>query len=136
MNNTFVFLRACPCYHHRFAEGAGDEFNHIFTRFDVDSSGSISKEEFGALHKYVQARAMFKSFDKLGAGSLDKKATTKALKKMGHKCKKEDVELIFEHYDANSSGGLDVEEFMELFTAHPCDPPPSPQPRICITINS
>lgn len=101
----------------------GDDFEEIFARFDVDGGGTIAPDEFTPLFKYVDARALFLKCDKDHNGALDKGELTKVLKKLGHKCKKADVDVIFDAYDKDRDGSIDLTEFMELFLTNPEDFP-------------
>jgi len=61
------------------------EFKKVFAEFDKDSSGSISKEEFGA-----------------------------ALKKCGFEPSQEEVDALMKAADSDGGGTLDLDEFISL----------------------
>ena len=55
----------------------------VFARFDVDGSGHIERNEFGALHSYLRVRMLFDDADKDKDDRLDETATKQLLRKVG-----------------------------------------------------
>lgn len=87
--------------------------------FDVDKSGSISFEEYAALHQFVVSmQAAFYQHDKDGSGKLDNREITEALHQGGFQLSQPVVESIIKKFKQTNARygaqGLEFEQFLQL----------------------
>eukprot|EP00008_Paramoeba_atlantica_P010768 CAMPEP_0201480416 /NCGR_PEP_ID=MMETSP0151_2-20130828/4900_1 /ASSEMBLY_ACC=CAM_ASM_000257 /TAXON_ID=200890 /ORGANISM="Paramoeba atlantica, Strain 621/1 / CCAP 1560/9" /LENGTH=298 /DNA_ID=CAMNT_0047862257 /DNA_START=86 /DNA_END=979 /DNA_ORIENTATION=+ len=87
--------------------------------FDVDKSGSISFEEYAALHQFVVSmQAAFYQHDRDGSGKLDTKEVLAALQQGGFTLSQPTVDSVIKKFKTGSAGfgaqGLDFEQFLRM----------------------
>ncbi|XP_078614347.1 calmodulin-like [Branchiostoma floridae x Branchiostoma japonicum] len=91
--------------------------------FDVDENGKLDFDEFVTFMTHMKEvmspeprflMEAFKSFDKDGNGTLDKREVKSAMATIGRNYDDEQIDKLFELFDANRDGVLQYEEFVEL----------------------
>ncbi|CAH1245683.1 CALM1 [Branchiostoma lanceolatum] len=91
--------------------------------FDVDENGKLDFDEFVNFMTHMKEimspepkflMEAFKSFDKDGNGTLDKQEVKSAMATIGRNYDDEQIDKLFQLFDANNDGVLQYEEFVEL----------------------
>mmetsp|Transcript_32830 Transcript_32830/g.91930 ORF Transcript_32830/g.91930 Transcript_32830/m.91930 type:complete len:277 (+) Transcript_32830:86-916(+) len=87
--------------------------------FDVDGSGSISFQEYAALHQFVMSmQGAFFQFDRDRSGKLDKTEVTQALVAGGFQLTQKTVDDLIKKFKQSqqrfAAQGLDFEQFLQM----------------------
>eukprot|EP00116_Pleurobrachia_bachei_P008418 sb/3468680/ len=107
----------------------------VLSRFDSDSSGDLSFEEYLALmavwveEDEIQIIEAFKVFDKSGDGYVTCDELKKALCRFGEKFTEDEADEFFHLIDVNKDGVINYEEFVKYMLSEVNrGPPPSRAP--------
>uniref|UniRef100_A0A182J4R2 EF-hand domain-containing protein n=1 Tax=Anopheles atroparvus TaxID=41427 RepID=A0A182J4R2_ANOAO len=105
-----------------------DELQDIIDEYDIDESGNIEWEEFIELaSNYVEPeedydvlraelREVFMMYDKAGTGFIPLDVFKQILRELDGAVPENELDDIIDEIDADGSGTVDFEEFMEVMT--------------------
>merc|ERR1719354_1278971 len=106
-------------YYGMIDQGRMMELKGFFMSVDKDKSGSISFEEYAALHQFVTSmQAAYYQHDEDRSGHLDNREITAALRIGGFQLSQPVVESIIKKFKQSNkrygAQGLDFEQFLQL----------------------
>jgi calmodulin len=93
----------------------------MFRAVDTSGDNKISLEEYkiamGLMppkqHKVASMRAVFRSFDLNGNGTIEREELDEVFRSMGQSLSPQEINRIIQMADKDSNGALNYEEFIE-----------------------
>lgn len=87
----------------------------LLRMFDKDCSGTITMDEFGELHKFIESMVKgFRQRDTSGDGRLDGNEVRAALSDSGYRLSENTFQAMMRKFDRQKRGSLGLDDYIEL----------------------